>query len=546
MPGASGTARRWVGVDLGWAALKVVELEEVNGRVRLLRSAIHERAHGSDPASGTGFSRPWLPSDPSNAASVCVAVAGPGIAVRRIHVPLMSREELPEAVKWQVKDQLPFPVQEATVRFHLLGEVLVQNVKQQDLLVAAATPTAIQEALTLVGGSGLGVGSLMPAPVAAWRCVTTLLPEAGRGSVAIVDVGASGTMVSLVTDGTLHLVRDVPIGGTALTESLVGMVGTAAGEVAIDKVAAEALLRRYGTLKDAGEGTTDTGVPLFHLASLIRPVLERLVTELARVFDFYRVQMGQAGVSRVLLCGGMAGLPGLSASLAEGLGIDAEVFNPLAALAALAGDAREETGPSAEGGPRLAVAIGAALDHGHRLNFLAGRDLGASQALARYPWIRIVRGAAVAALALYLLLLGLVFGAHWQVRRLSRAWSAVEPAYHEGVMTSTEIRRMEASARGFQALADEEPVWEGLLKELAAALPNTMQLTSLVVEPDAPTASRPTRFRIKGKTGSGEGDIARFMEALSRSMFCSGVTLVRSERRAGEAETGFEIEGTLE
>ena len=101
--GASRKSARWVGLDVGSHAIKLVELEQTPAGLRVLKTLVQDLPRS---ASGQGVDRVgWLQSAlkefPSKA--LAAAIGGPDVAIRRIHLPLMSAKELPEAVRWQAK-----------------------------------------------------------------------------------------------------------------------------------------------------------------------------------------------------------------------------------------------------------------------------------------------------------------------------------------------------------------------------------------------------------------------------------------------------------
>ena len=547
---AGRASQRWVGLDLGARSLKLVELERTAAGVRLLKSLIQELP---EPAEGRAVDRAgWLQSALTefDAAEVHVSASGPDIAMRRVAIPLMSRQELPEAIKWQVKEQIAFSVQDALLDFRVTGEVWEKDIKKQDVLVAAADRAVIHRLLETVERAGARVASISPTHAALWACAAALVPDIGRGSVALIEIGAGQTEITIAKDGHLRLVRDLAIGSDSLTEALVGVVNSEQGQTTIDRSRAEALKRRYGVLADAVEGTTEDGVPLFHLSSLMRPVLEHLLIELSRVFSFYTVQMDERGVTRLLLCGGGATLKQLQPYLADGLGMTVEVFNPLVRLS----ERSEPLEPEqvAEGGPRLGVAIGLALEHGQGLNLVPVEVQRLREtAVARTVWTRSAVWAASAAAVVYLglQLVSATLGA--RVAREQEAWVRLAPAYEQSLRTAVSAKSFDATVKQVERLIEHQPVWDGVLKELGALVPATIELSELTVSADGPPGHESLTFRLQG-TGSatavaGAGSVAHWMETLEQSPFFSDVELVGSMLdQSGGSRVSIEIKGKLE
>ncbi|HRQ10922.1 MAG TPA: pilus assembly protein PilM, partial [Trueperaceae bacterium] len=60
----------------------------------------------------------------------------------------------------------------------------------------------------------------------------------------------------------------------------------------------------------------------------LRPVLVELTTEIRRSLEFFRVQSGDATISRMLVTGGGAKLRGLPEAIGDALGIKVELGDP--------------------------------------------------------------------------------------------------------------------------------------------------------------------------------------------------------------------------
>jgi hypothetical protein len=398
--------------------------------------------------------------------------------------------------------------------------------------------------------AGARVASITPSHAALWASASALVPDIGRGSVALVEVGASHTEVTIVKDGQIRLVRDLAVGSDSLKDAMVGTVTAEGGPMSIDRERAEHLMRRYGILPDATDGATEDGVPLFHLSSLMRPILEHLLTELSRLFSYHKVQIDEAGVSRLLLCGGGAALNDLQSYLADGLGTTVEVFNPLVRIPERLQALEPEQ--VAEGGPRLGVAIGLALNHGQGLNVMPEETRRSDRAEAdRRAWRSAVTWTAAAALAAYLSLSALAW---WTGRRLEAQrdrWASLSPAYAQSLRLATTAANLESTVRQVQRLLDRQPAWDAILKELGALVPSTMELDELSLAVAGLPGRETVTVRLRG-TGSaaavaGEGSIAQFMESLERSRFFAGVDLVSSATdQADTSRVSVEIRARLE
>jgi type IV pilus assembly protein PilM len=527
-------------LDVGGASIKLVQVEAAaNGRPSLAKHLIQELPARSAEESGqhrqlAEWLQPALKEFP--ALPIAVAIAGPEVIVRRLDVPPMSAKELREAVRWQIKDELPFPIQEAVVDCAVIGEVWDKDVKKQDVLVAAAPRATVQALVATIERAGGQVASVTPGALAAWAGIAAL-DQAAAGAIAVVEIGHQASTVAIVKDRQVRVTRELQVGGRGLTDALVGTVASEHGERAIDPATAEALKRRYGVLADDASGVSEEGVPLFHVASLMRPVLEQALTDLSRFLDFYRLQVDPAGVSRVLLCGGGAAVKGLAAFLSDGLGIPVSVWNPLARMATARPLEEEQV---ADDGPRLAVAAGLAVAPERLLNLLPAGASGGAAAAIPWPMLAARASIALAVAGLCLVLVGVGF--HWQAVRARAQWERLHPHYDTLMHASAQQRAMEQAVRGLETFLASQPVWEGVFKDVGHLMPKGIELEGLEIRAGAP----PT-LRLRGRVlAASDGGAAQLVEALERSPLFGDAELASSELHSEPGKTRFEIEASLE
>lgn len=530
----------WVGWDAEPDAVRAVALTDGPSGALVQAVMVQELPHAPAEAQASGRAS-WIATVlaelPSRALHA--TISGPDVAARRLRLPPMAAGELAEAARWQLKEQVAFPVEGAHVSVKPLGDVWEKDLKKLDVLAVIASQAATAQRRAAIEAAGGKVVSFMPRELALAHAVAVLMPPARTGSVAIIDVGSDRTQVVVMQEGRLQLARDVAIGESTLVGALVGVVASESGELTIDAGQARAILRQYGLLADGVDGATETGVPLFHLASLMRPSLERLVTELSRVLDFYRLQVDDAGASRVVLCGSGAAVAGLAGFLREHLGMPTDVFDPFVTL------------PRAPGVPALSApgsalvaALGAALAHGELGNVAPHRPAGAPWVAA---WQRVVRIAALAGLAACGMLALAWLIVTLQLLGQRSAFRAIEPAYREAQALTQRRAQAESQVAQAHQLLARQPAFEGIWKELGSLVPARMRLDELRIEArDA--AQGAFSFRLAGHVTDAAGaGLADLVDALEASPYFVGVSLAGAELRSGtESAHRFTLEGELE
>jgi len=126
--------------------------------------------------------------------------------------------------------------------------------------------------------------------------------------VAIVDIGASMTTLSVLVDGKIIYTREQLFGGKQLTEEI---------------------QRRYGlSFEEAGLGKKQGGLPEEYEVEVLEPFKEAVVQQVSRSLQFFYSSSQYSNVEYIVLAGGTASIEGLSELVQTQLSTPALVANP--------------------------------------------------------------------------------------------------------------------------------------------------------------------------------------------------------------------------
>ena len=192
-----------------------------------------------------------------------------------------------------------------------------------DIHVISTEPSPVRNLDLCVRSAHLGVSAIVASPVAAGRaCLSEEERELG---VALVEMGAGVTNVSVFAGGMLVGLKSLPIGGIDITDDIASAFGTR-------RVEAERLKCFYGSattsprdnhdmidiapIAGAEEGAETTRITRAQLIAIIRQRLEQLMDEIAQALK----DLGFAGPfgRQVVLTGGASELKGM-ADYAQGV-----------------------------------------------------------------------------------------------------------------------------------------------------------------------------------------------------------------------------------
>ena len=303
---------------------------------------------------------------------VRLTVSGSGVQVKRISVPSLPKAELKEAVRWEIKNYLPFPVETAEIDFYILNEYVEDNVKKLNLMVVACPKHLIDRTLSIAEGAELQPAHLDVAPFALWNTLLAWDLIKREETVALIDLGAEKTGIYLFKDGILQFSREVTPAGADITKAIMEGIGSeGAHEVIFER--AEGIKQEMGILSEPyQERKGDKSPSLSKISFLARPVLERLSAEIGRSLDYYRTQFNAERIDKALLTGGGANLKNMVSYLAGELRLPVEHFNPLSEV--LFDLKRADTQLLNQTGSLFVVAAGVALPEPERIELLPAKE----------------------------------------------------------------------------------------------------------------------------------------------------------------------------
>lgn len=517
-----------VAVDIGSSAVKLIQIHGgrvVSAGVREVALRLGEGVSPRDAAVAT--IQDLLAETGVSARRAVGIVQGPSTAFTRLLLPRMPAKEVQQAVRWEAQKALAFPVDNAILSHHVVGEVVDRDgVTKLAVLLAAVEAQAAAEAVGTLRAAGLEPVGLTVVPAALARLARHGPPMAEPEQAwALLDVGAQVSHLIFFRGAEPLLAREIGAGGRAISEAMTSAVMVEGRRVQLDADQAERLKREVG-IPSPGEAHHQVeGIPLAQIGAMIRPAVDRLVVEFQRSFAYYQERMGGPPVSRAVLSGGTAQLRNLLPFLAERQRIDVEILDPFGRLD-LAEPLRDDLAAVA---PRLAVAAGLALDRAHTLNLLPPEVAAARRA----AWARLGVRAGVAAAAV---IVAGSYGMAWQARTGTERALEVRRATLTDLQPALEVaKRLQARRdaiapmlRAYDAVLRGGAPWHGILKELSNLTPRAVTLNEIAAMPEG-------HLRIKGMAfangGAPELILADYLGKLEASPYFVGVDLIGTRQR---------------
>ncbi|MGE5175135.1 MAG: pilus assembly protein PilM [Hyphomicrobiales bacterium] len=476
-----------VGVDLSETSVTMTRVERRGGRV--VRAATAERAFAPDADEAAREAaievalRDLTAELGVKGAPAATSLTGPEVLIRRLSLPDMKRGDVRAALALECRKLVGFPVEEAEIRYDVIGRGTGAGGPTLELLVAIVRRSAVEARRALLAAAGLKPVAVTLHPVG----LLALLEQADAVRpgevVAYLDMGRTESHIMVLKGSEIRFSRELGVGDASFTDALRAVVVPGQGTVELSASEAEALKRAHGIPSGDDEAASAGRIPLASVSVMIRPVLERLVRELWNSFDYVNEQYLGESVSRVALLGEGSRIRNLPEHLSGVLKIPAE-------RADWSERAMPRSAPGAGAGSDLALGLG--LVGRGAVNFLAPADAGWAYRFAE----AVPQRAAAVVAAMLLLSVSLpaemtVLRERQRVGTLRGGLDALRPEA-ESVRRFRAAREEETRLHDLlERLSGRQVLWSYALRDLSHRVGSDVRLTSLEVVTPVPDPSAP-------------------------------------------------------
>ena len=309
-----------LGLDISSSSVKLVELgQDKAGNLVLERCAIVPLERGwitdgniekfDEVADAV---RRLVKKSGTKTKIVAMALPPSAVITKKITLPGgMTDQELEMQVETEANQYIPFPLDEVSLDFCIVGPSAT-SAGDVDVLIAASRREKVQDIQGLAEAAGLKPVIVDVESYASRLATSRLianLPNKGLGNiVALFEVGAQTTSMQVIRDDEVLYDRDQAFGGAQLTQLIV---------------------RQYGFSLEEAESKKRSGeLPDDYDTSVLRPFVESMVQEIGRALQFFFTSTPHNKVDYVMLAGGSAALPGLTAAVTKHTTFACTLVNP--------------------------------------------------------------------------------------------------------------------------------------------------------------------------------------------------------------------------
>lgn len=305
------------GLDIGRSFIKIVQVDVSRKKKVLMAAGIVPTPEGGiqseslvDLSKITEAIKKCVESTKIKTNKCAVSLIESQVVTRLIQLPNLTDKELSSAINWEAEQYIPLPIKDVYLQYKVINRPDSREGGQakMDVLLTAAPRRVIDKYLSVVRAANLAVEALETESAALARSLTRV----GDPTTIIVSIGAFSTELVVSQKTSVLFTRSIATGGLNLTRAIMA-------EFNLPQRQAEEYKQTYGIVEDKLSGK---------VAAILKPILDIIITEILKAVAFSKNQIKGSAVTRVVICGGGAFLPGFSQFIVERTGLEVSLSDP--------------------------------------------------------------------------------------------------------------------------------------------------------------------------------------------------------------------------
>ncbi len=302
-------------IDIGNNSLKALRLRSEGGVVEVI--GFDNIQHGK-VLTGSGIKpeerdelialslRQFVKQNDLGRDDIIVSVPSQNSFARFVKLPPVEQKRIPEIVKFEAAQQIPFDINDVQWDWQLMSEAGSTEIK---VGIFAVKSEVVNSVLEHFSRENLTVSFVQMAPMALYNYALYDYSDVSKSdsqATVILDIGAENSDIVVCTQSTVWQ-RSVPMGGNAFTRAV-------ADAFKLNFEKAEKLKRTAPMSKYARQ-----------VFQAMKPVFTDLASEIQRSLGFYSSSNPNTKLSKVIALGGGTKMRGLLQYLRQTLQIPVEM-----------------------------------------------------------------------------------------------------------------------------------------------------------------------------------------------------------------------------
>src|SRR5881397_715792 len=320
------------GIDVGQCALKALRMEVIDGvpTATAFDYVEHPKILSQPDADPDQLTREalekFLSRNDIKGDFIAISVPGQSGLARFVKLPPVEEKKIGDIVRFEAKQQIPFPLEEVVWDYQKIGagEVTDGFAMETEIGLFAMKRDQIARSLAHFQDVNIEVHAIQMAPLALCNFVTYDLLDAsvadsgsaeGEGQcVVVLDIGTDSSNLVITDGGKIIWQRPIPLGGNHFTRALTK-------DLKLTFAKAEHLKRNAAKSPD-----------LRKILASLKSVLNDFVGEVQRSLGYFTNTHRDAQIKYMVGLGNAFRLPGIQKYLQEKLQLEVKKLEKLERL----------------------------------------------------------------------------------------------------------------------------------------------------------------------------------------------------------------------
>ena len=311
-----------IGLDIGTAFVKVVQLKESSKGLHLLK-------FGMEPLPPQTI----VDGNIMNSSSVveivqkvfrelgikqketALSISGHSVIIKKLSLPLMRAEELEDQIPWEAEQHIPFEISDVEIDYEIL--LRHEDLGQMDVLLVAAKKSEIADYTQIVREAKLKPEVVDIDAFALQNAYETNYGITAGETIALLNVGASLTTLNIIKGPVTMFTRDIANGGNQITEEIQKQLNVSFEQAEIYKT---------------GGAMDSSDVVPQEVDAIVEQSVDALSGEIQRSLDFYVATTSGEDISRIFISGGTSKISSLIQAIEKRARVPVEPLDPFRRL----------------------------------------------------------------------------------------------------------------------------------------------------------------------------------------------------------------------
>ncbi|MBF0511279.1 MAG: pilus assembly protein PilM [Candidatus Omnitrophica bacterium] len=524
------SSKHILSIDFGKGQAKIALLE-TGSSLSLIDYDITEALLNSNASQElASFISRFLKKNACQDKNVFLTFSDPGIGVFKIMtLPLLSKEETVEAVRWQMTDGAPFEVDTGIMDWKVIKEYGDPNQEKKcDIAAATLKKDEVDRCLSIVHECGLLPSAILN-PFFNYASILNAFSNSSS-LTAVLDCGREESTLCIYKNNQLVFIRPIAFSFNRLRSALAEGLSSLKGGKELSLLDAEKLLESAG-IPENETGLINGNILSGHVISLVRPLLEALIKEIKLTFNYFSINFKEPAPEKLFITGEGSNIKRLDYYTSKELGVPTTVLS-VPATVRLAKSLDKDRFQKEQ--HLLVNVVGSVMDKPHALNLLPLEVKQRKLEALQMAFLRVFTIGIAALFLIFYLLQQLEI--HCIQSKLNNARAHLETIKRVDVLKE----KIEAKEALIERLQKGKVPDHVLLKYLSQIMPADVILDGLTVN------MQQHIFLLKGRVAPYANTmevLVDFVKRLKSSKFFQEVSLLNSEDREGEHF--FEIQGSF-